>query len=251
MDGDLTFTVDAEGPEDGAVVLLLHGFPESRLAWRAALPALAEVGFRAIAPDQRGYSPGAQPDPHDLSNYAFDELIDDALRLAGTDRFHLVGHDWGGQVAWGVAAAHPEQLLSLTVMSRPHPQAFRNAMDSSEDQQHRSRHHTAFLEPDAGPKFLANPTVPISEVLQDPEAMEAALAWYRANVQLRAIIGTITVPTLYIWGDQDETVGPEAARGTPDFVSDCRMEVLEGVGHFVMEDAPERAIELMLDHLTS
>src|SRR5882762_210890 len=123
----LTFT--AGGP----LVLLLHGFPESRHSWRAALPALAAAGYRAVAPDQRGYSPGARPDPSDLSNYAFDRLVADVIEIAaaaGYDgtRFHLVGHDWGGQVSWGVAGKHPERLASLTILSRPHPSSFRRAL---------------------------------------------------------------------------------------------------------------------------
>src|SRR5262245_52728503 len=101
----LAFTADVAGPADGPLVLLLHGFPESRHSWRAALPALAAAGYRAVAPDQRGYSAGARPDPAELSNYAFDRLVDDAIEIvaaAGRDgrRFHLVGHDWGGQVSW-------------------------------------------------------------------------------------------------------------------------------------------------------
>jgi len=105
----LTFTADVEGPVGGPLVLRLHGFPESRHSWRAALPALAAAGYRAVAPDQRGYSPGARPDPTDLSNYAFDRLIGDAIEIAAAagyegKRFHQVGHDWGGQVSWGVRA---------------------------------------------------------------------------------------------------------------------------------------------------
>ena len=94
----LTFTAYVAGPADGPLVLLLHGFPESRHSWRVALPALAAAGYRAVAPDQRGYSPGARPDPADLSNYAFDKLIADAIEIvaaSGHDgrRFHLVGHE--------------------------------------------------------------------------------------------------------------------------------------------------------------
>jgi pimeloyl-ACP methyl ester carboxylesterase len=94
----LTFTADVAGPIDGPLVLLLHGFPESRHSWRAALPSLAAAGYRAVAPDQRGYSADARPDPADLSNYAFDKLVNDAIEVvaaAGHDgrRFHLVGHD--------------------------------------------------------------------------------------------------------------------------------------------------------------
>lgn len=268
-----TFTTDAAGPAGGALVLLLHGFPESRHSWRAALPALAKAGYRAVAPDQRGYSPGARPDPKDLANYAFDKLIADAIDIADAagaegKRFHLVGHDWGGQVSWGVAGKHPDRLASLTILSRPHPSSFRRALLKEDgDQKHRSRHHRKFLEPETGPMLLEEnarrlrrnlatqgvPDAAIEEhlgVLGNPEALEAALAWYRANKGLAADIGTIRVPTLYIWGDADATVGPDAAHGTKEFVGAAYgMEVLPGVGHFVMDQAPAKAVELLLQHL--
>jgi pimeloyl-ACP methyl ester carboxylesterase len=269
----LTFTADVLGPAGGALVLLLHGFPESRHSWRAALPALAAAGYRAVAPDQRGYSPGARPDPADLSNYAFDRLVDDVIEIAaaaGYDgkRFHLVGHDWGGQVSWGVAGKHPERLASLTVLSRPHPSSFRRALLKEDgDQKHRSRHHRAFLDPGTGKLLLAEnarrlreglfgqgvPEAALEEhlsVLGNPEALEAALAWYRSNKGLAADIGIIKVPTLYIWGDADATVGPDAAYGTVEFVGAAyAMEVLPRVGHFVMDQAPAKATDLMLAHL--
>jgi pimeloyl-ACP methyl ester carboxylesterase len=269
----LTFTTDVAGPAGGPLVLLLHGFPESRHSWREALPALAAAGYRAVAPDQRGYSPGARPDPTDLSNYAFDRLIDDAIEIAAAagyadKRLHLVGHDWGGQVSWGVAGKYPGRLASLTILSRPHPGSFRRALlDETGDQKHRSRHHRAFLEPETGKMLLADNAKRLREglsgqgvpagaleehlsVLGNPEAMEAALAWYRSNKGLAADIETIKVPTLYVWGDADATVGPDAARGTADFVGAVfAMEVLPGVGHFVMDQAPARATELLLGHL--
>ena len=269
----LTFTSYVSGPVAGPLVLLLHGFPESRHSWCAALPALAAAGYRAIAPDQRGYSAGARPDPADLSNYAFDRLVADAIEIveaAGGDerRFHLVGHDWGGQVAWGVAGKHPERLASLAILSRPHPSSFRPALLKEDgDQKHRSRHHRAFLEPETGKMLLADdakrlrdglfgqgvPSAALEQhlrVLGNPAAIEAALAWYRANKGLAAEIGSIEVPTLYIWGDADATVGPDAAHGTGEFVSAAfAMEVLPGVGHFVMDQAPAKATELMLAHM--
>lgn len=269
----LAFTTDVDGPVGGPLVLMLHGFPESRHSWRAALPVLAAHGYRAVAPDQRGYSPGARPDPADLSNYAFARLIEDAIEIAaaaGYDgkRFHLVGHDWGGQVSWGVAGAHPDRLASLTILSRPHPQSFRQALLKEDgDQKHRSRHHRAFLEPETGKLLLADgakrlrdglfgqgvPSEALEEhlsVLGNPEALEAALAWYRSNKGLAADIGTIAVPTLYIWGDADATVGPDAAYGTAEFVQPSfAMEVLPGVGHFVMDQAPAKATDLLLAHL--
>jgi pimeloyl-ACP methyl ester carboxylesterase len=269
----LTFTADVLGPIGGPLVLLLHGFPESRHSWRAALPALAAAGYRAVAPDQRGYSPGARPDPTDLSNYAFDRLVNDVIEIAaaaGYDgkRFHLVGHDWGGQVSWGVAGKHPERLASLTILSRPHPSSFRRTLLKEDgDQKHRSRHHRAFLDPGTGKMLLEENArrlreglfgqgVPLAaledhlSVLGNPEALEAALAWYRSNKGLAADIGTIKVPTLYIWGDADATVGPDAAYGTGEFVGAAyAMEVLPNVGHFVMDQAPAKATDLMLTHL--
>jgi pimeloyl-ACP methyl ester carboxylesterase len=269
----LTFTTDVAGPSNGPLVLLLHGFPESRYSWRAALPELARAGYHAVAPDQRGYSPGARPDPADLSNYAFDKLVQDAIDIAdaagaASKRFHLVGHDWGGQVAWGVANAHPERLASLTVLSRPHPLSFRRALqDPNGDQKHRSRHHGKFLEPETGRLLIEDNARRLRaglfgqdvskaaiedhvSVLGNPQAIEAALAWYRANKGLSGDFGPIKVPTLYIWGDADATVGPDAARGTAEFVSAAyAMEVLPGVGHFVMDQAPARATALMLAHI--
>ncbi len=266
----LGFTADVAGPTGGAFVLLLHGFPESRHSWRLALPELAKAGYRAVAPDQRGYSPDARPDPADLANYAFDKLVQDAIDIADASgaagkRFHLVGHDWGGQVSWGVANAHPERLASLTVLSRPHPLSFRRALQEDPDQKNRSRHHGKFLEPDTADKLLADRARRMREGLfgQSPEsvvqhltvlgtrpALEAALAWYRANKGLSGDFGVIKVPTLYIWGDADATVGSDAARGTAEFVSAAYgMEVLPGVGHFVMDQAASRATELMLAHI--
>jgi pimeloyl-ACP methyl ester carboxylesterase len=269
----LAFTTDVAGPTDGPLVLLLHGFPESRHSWRAALPRLADAGYRAVAPDQRGYSPGARPEPTILANYEFDKLIADAIDIADAagaagKRFHLVGHDWGGQVSWGAADKHPGRLASLTILSRPHPKSFRRALENPNgEQKNRSRHHRAFLDEKTGGMLLADNAkrlrdgmfgagVPASamdehlSILGNPEAIEAALAWYRANAGLRAEVGAIKVPTLYIWGDVDATVGPDAAHGTHEFVeAEFAMEVLPGVGHFVMDQAAARAIDLMLAHL--
>ena len=270
----LTFTADVAGPIDGPLVLLLHGFPESRHSWRAALPSLAAAGYRAVAPDQRGYSADARPDPADLSNYAFDKLVNDAIEIvaaAGHDgrRFHLVGHDWGGQVSWGVASAHPKRLASLTIMSRPHPKSFQRALAKEDGDQKNRSQASSRLPRCRTPAGCCSRTmraacatglfgqgVPAAamdehlSVLGNPAAMEAALAWYRANKGLAADIGTIEVPTLYIWGDVDATVGPDAAHGTGEFVSAAfAMEVLPGVGHFIMDQAPAKATELLLAHL--
>ncbi len=269
----LVFDCWIEGPEDGPLVLLLHGFPQSRHTWRHQLPALAAAGFRAVAPDQRGYSPGARPDPAILDNYQYDRLIGDVLDLAAacgceSGRFHLVGHDWGGQVAWGVADRYPDRLASLTVLSRPHPASFARALQAPDsDQKHRSRHHRAFLDPATAQLLLEEdarrlrrnlheagvPEAAVADyvsVLGTPQAMEAALAWYRAQEGLRAKLGTISVPTLYFWGDADATVGRLAAEGTAEFASGpFQFRILEGIGHFITDQMIEPVNAALLAHL--
>jgi pimeloyl-ACP methyl ester carboxylesterase len=268
----LTFDAWIEGPETGPIILLLHGFPQSRHTWRGQVPALAAAGYRAIAPDQRGYSPGARPDPSTVSNYAYDKLIADAIDIVtacggAAKRFHLVGHDWGGQVSWGVAARHADRLASLSILSRPHPSAFLRALQAPDgEQKHRSRHHRAFFDPDTARMLteegarrlrrnLSEAKVPpdaielYASVLGTPEAMEAALAWYRTE-GLRTDLGRIAVPTLYVWGDADHSVTPMAAEGTAEFVSGpYRFVSLPGVGHFSTDEVPERINASLLEHI--
>jgi pimeloyl-ACP methyl ester carboxylesterase len=270
---NLTFDALAAGDSATPLVLLLHGFAESMHCWRAQVAALAAAGYRAVAPSQRGYSPGARPDTADPANYHIERLMDDAMAIVaasghGDKRFHLAGHDWGGSIAWALADRFPERLASLTVLSRPHPNAFNRALQMPDGEQaQRSRHHRWFLEPDAADIVLADdarwlrqrlasngvPTEAIAEhlaVLGNKDAMEAALAWYRARGAIRGPLGTIRVPTLSIWGDADDTVGRVAAEGTADFVSaPYRFEVLPGVGHFAADQAPGRVNELMLEHV--
>ena len=271
----LTFDALVAGAPNAPLVLLLHGFAESMHTWRAQVTALAAAGYRALAPSQRGYSPGARPDVSDTANYHIDRLMDDAMTIVtacghGERRFHLVGHDWGGSIAWSLADRYPQRLASLTVLSRPHPNAFNRALQLPDGEQaQRSRHHKAFLEPDAADVVLADnarwlrerltangvPAAAIDEhlgVLGNKDAMEAALAWYRARGAIRGPLGMISVPTLYIWGDADDTVGRIASEGTKDFVSaPYRFEVLPGVGHFAADQAPDRVSELLLQHLAT
>ena len=269
----LVFDVLVDGASDGPLVLLLHGFAESFHTWRPQLSGLAAAGCRAVAPSQRGYSPGARPDTRDFANYQFDKLVADAMNVAAacghdSGRFHLVGHDWGGSIAWGIADRYPDRLASLTVLSRPHPNAFNRALQMVDGEQaRRSQHHRWFLEPDAGSRVLADnvrwlrerlakngvPAAAIERhigVLGNPAAMEGALAWYRARGAIRGPLGTISVPVLYIWGDADDTVGRVAAEGTREFVSGAyQFEILPGVGHFAADQVPDRITELLLAHV--
>ena len=269
------FTAECAGRVDAPLVLLLHGYPQTRHSWREQVPALGAAGYRAVAPDQRGYSPGVRPDPSRLAAYGIDRLVADVLDLAaasghGTQPFHLVGHDWGGQVAWITAFRHPERLASLTVLSRPHPAAFRRAFrENVDNQQYRSRHHKAFHDPATASRLLEDggrrlrrqlreshvPEAAVEEylsVLGDPGALEAALAWYRAAGALANMeVGAVTVPTLYIWGEDDHSVGRGAAEGTAQHVTGLyRFEAIPGIGHFVTDQIPAAVTRLLLSHLS-
>jgi len=264
-----TFAARVAGPDDGDVVVLLHGFPQTSWSWRHQLDALAAAGFRAVAPDQRGYSPGARPAAVD--DYAIPHLVADVLGIAdavGAERFHLVGHDWGAAVAWQVAGRHPERVRTLTILSVPHPAAFGRALagEGGADQATRSSYIDFFRSDGAAEAFTQNggdglrnlfamtgltDVEPFVEVLLQPSAMQAALNWYRAASLTDAeSLGPIGMPTLFVWSTDDAALGPDAARWTEEYVAGpYRFEVLEGIGHWIAETAPDRLNALLLEHL--
>jgi pimeloyl-ACP methyl ester carboxylesterase len=288
-----TFTLDVSGAQNEAPVIALHGFPQSRHSWHDLLGVLAEKGFRSFAPDQRGYSPGARPTG--IEHYDTKHLVSDVLAIADAldiERFHLVGHDWGGQVAWLTAASHPERLRSLTVLSRPHPAAFAEALRDDPVQASKSRHHKAFQDPAMATRLLSDDAKAIRDtliyenaaglfgiesadslrqkrrmsdqmvadhlsVLGSEAAMDAALNWYRAafaggSTLARADIAAVTVPTLYMWGCEDMAVGAIAAAATPRYVTgDCKFEAIDGAGHFLAEEVPQRIATALLAHLAA
>ena len=268
--GDMTFRARAAGPADGPLVLLLHGWPQTSYCWRTVLPALAEAGYRAVAPDQRGYSPGARPDGVDA--YAAAHLVADVLAVAdwlGGHDLHVVGHDWGGAVAWAIATRYPERLRSLTVVSTPHPAALRKALSEDLDQKKRSAYMLLFQAPAVPERALLAldaaglrkvygglPADVVDEylaVLTEPGALTATLNWYRALRTWRdQPLGPVTVPTLYVWSDEDPALGRTAAEATAEHVDGpYRFEVLEDVDHWVPEVAGDRLNALLLEHLSA
>ena len=269
--GGLTFDARVAGPAGGPVVLLLHGFPESSRSWNAQLDALAQAGYRAVAFDQRGYSPGARP--AGVEAYRLGELVADAVAVIdslGVARVDVVGHDWGGAVAWHMAAGHPERVRSLAVVSTPHPAAFRAALAESEgDQAQRSWYMTWFQTPEEPERvFLENdaaglrgiysglPQDAVEEyvaLFRQPGALTAAINWYRAaGPDLTRETGPITMPTLYVWSTDDIALGREAAEATAGHVQGpYRFEVLEGVSHWIPEEVPDTLNALLLEHLAA
>ncbi|MCB9777840.1 MAG: alpha/beta hydrolase [Alphaproteobacteria bacterium] len=260
------------GPADGIPVLFLHGFPEAWFSWRHQLPALAAAGFRCIAPDLRGY--GASSAPQGVRPYRLDRLLDDldALqRSLGVGRWHVVGHDWGGVLAWALAMARPETLRRLVVLDAPHPVPYlRECLRGH--QLRKSWSIFAFQVPDLPERVLARPRIlphmlaGPGRALTDAErrayraafpvpcAFRGPLAWYRALLRyelwtVRSRIRRIDLPTLVLWGEQDPILDPALTEGLEGQVTDLHVERLAGAGHFPHHDQPGRVNERLVAFL--
>jgi pimeloyl-ACP methyl ester carboxylesterase len=267
----LSFDAVAAGPADGELVLLCHGFPQTKHAWHRLLPVLAAAGYRAVAADGRGISPGARP--QSVEAYEIEHLVADVIGFAdalGAERFHFVGHDWGGFQGWQTASRHPERLLTLNVLSTPHNSALRRACkEGSGDQVARSAYFEIFRTPGAGEDMWigngreglrqlyaaagldAEEAEPYVEVFGERAALTGMLNWYRAGEPTwDRGLGRIRVPTLYCWGSEDPALGREAAEWTADWIDGpYRFEVFEGAGHWLPEQGGARLEAVLLDHL--
>lgn len=246
----LTFDLTDAGPADGEVVLLLHGFPQDRSAWDSVAPLLHEAGLRTLAPDLRGYSPGARPAGR--SAYALSRSAADLVALldaAGADRAHVVGHDWGGALAWAFGAAHADRAATLTVVSTPHPAALTRSFVTS-TQALRSWYMAFFNVPVVPEKVvlatleqtLRRSGLPAGLArryttrMREPGAMSGALGWYRAIPwSLGTPTGRVRVPTTYVWGRKDFALGRSAAEATKDFVRAPYLFVEVEGGHWLPE----------------
>jgi len=262
----LTFDVVTGGPVDAPPVLLLHGFPQNARSWTAVAAMLHEAGLRTLAPDQRGYSPGARPS--DVSAYAIGELVADALSFidaAGVEELDVVGHDWGSIVGWHLAGRHPDRVRTFTAVSVPHPAAHGSAMMTDPDQQERSAYIRLLRSPEAGQALLADDAAWLREAfsgsglsesavetyvgpLRSPAALAGPLAWYRAMGRADfADLGPSPVPTTYVWSDGDRFVAPAAAEACGAYVTgDFSFVVLEGVTHWIPEQAAGDLAEQIL-----
>ena len=262
------FDVRDGGPADGPVVVLLHGFPQDAGSWQDVEPILHEAGYRTLAPDLRGVSPGARPT--DVAQYRTIESVRDVtamLDAAGVERAHIVGHDWGGFVAWAVGTDSPERVLTLTAVSTPHPAALQQSLLRS-SQGLKSWYMGLFQVPWLSERIIT-PGSPAwgllvkglptdhaqryAERMADPTARTAALNWYRV---LRKELpspsvewGSIDLPTLYVWGERDPALGRAAAERTADFVTGpYRFEPIRA-GHWIPETRPVLLGQLLVAHV--
>jgi len=252
----------------GEGVILLHGFPETSIMWEPLLEKLSKAGYRVVAFDQRGYSPGARP--YDENAYTKVKLASDVLAIAdavGFDRFHVIGHDFGGAIAWTLADRYPERILSLTSLSMPHPSALAESLEAPDPQLGLSSYLLLYRTPMLPELILGfdraaylrhfrwqqNPPDQVKEyerVFGEPGALRAALNWYRA-FEFHSLdpLGKIKPPTLFIWGRRDGAFGRVAAIKTANYMDGPYRFHAVNAGHQLMLEVPDIVEEDVLDHL--
>jgi len=275
----VTLKVAQGGPADGEAIILLHGFPESHRTWRHVAPELAR-NYRVLVPDQRGF--GASDKPIGTEKYKVEETVADIFALAdayGIDRFTLVGHDWGGAIAWTAALKQPERLDRLVIVNAPHPLVFQRTVIEDREQRLASQYIRLFRSPmmektidamglDAFFTKTFGSHADLSLIPPDERqryiddwkqegALTAMLNWYRAsNVVVpapeegeprpawtRGPFPSVRVPTLVLWGLRDRALLPVQLQGLNVLVDDLTLVKIEEAGHFLPWERPEPVIE--------
>jgi pimeloyl-ACP methyl ester carboxylesterase len=281
----ITLNVGFAGAEDAPAVILLHGFPESHRTWREVAPRL-EDSFRLIMPDQRGFAGSDRP--QDVEAYKTDTLINDIFALAdtlGLESFALVGHDWGGAIAWPAALRGDPRLKKLAIVNAPHPVIFQKSVIEDADQRAASQYITAFRTPGfekaieaMGYRTFFEKTfarhvdlskMPESQKQQyiadwsQPGALTSMLNWYRAGKMvvpppgltvplpdwLLKAFPKVQVPSLVVWGMKDTALLPIQLEGLDELVEDLRIVRLPEAGHFAPWEAPDEVAEALRDFL--
>ena len=270
---DVSLHVAEAGPSDGLPTILLHGFPEFWFGWRRQIGPLAGAGLRLIVPDQRGYNLSDKPEG--VAAYHLDRLAGDVVALAdmhGIDRFRLVGHDWGGLVAWWTASRHPDRVERLAILNAFHPAVFGPYLRRHPGQWLRSA-YAAFFQIPRVPEArltardarvlrtaLARTSRPgafspadldrYAEAWLRPGAMHAMLDWYRALARLpRRPSPSIRCPTLILWGRRDHALQPGLAEASLALCKDGRIQWLPEATHWIQHDAPEAVNDALIDFL--
>ena len=259
---------------DGPLVLLLHGFPEFWYGWREQFAPLAEAGFRVVAPDLRGYNLSSKPEGFDA--YTADKLAADVrglIRELGAESAMVVGHDWGGTVAWTLAMNHPEVVDRLVILNAAHPRKLNEGLHNPRQllrtwyffyfqsprlpERRARRWHWRFFKRflrDARPPYTAEELDRYVDAWSQPGAAKAMIDYYRAAVRLgskQKDLPPIAAPTLVIWGQRDRYLGPKLAEPHHEDVPSLdRVERLPDASHWVHHDEAERVSELLVDFLS-
>jgi pimeloyl-ACP methyl ester carboxylesterase len=274
----LEFHALADGPEDGPLAILLHGFPELSRSWQHQLPALAAAGYRAVAPDLRGYGQSGIEGPYDVGTLAKD--VAGLIEALGRRKAVVIGHDWGGGVAWATAVYEPEHVEKLVIMNCPHPGILSHEILTSPRQLLKSWYMFLFQLPGIPERLMASrgarnvaralrggsfvkdawtreELAHYREAFQDHHRCAAAIGYYRAafrsplKMRRDGESRPIACPTLILWGKEDRFLSlgtidqkkmePFFVRGNPPAVT-----LVEGAGHFVQNEAPDRVNEALL-----
>ena len=260
----------------GPLVVLLHGFPEFWYSWRFQIPALAAAGHRVVAVDMRGYNLSDKPPK--VADYALSELSADVAALIGglgEEKAFIVGHDWGGIVAWDFAMNYPALLRGLAVLNLPHPVAMARGLRTLR-QLKKSWYVFAFQIPNGPERMIARDDYallrrsvaggirrsrraapediePYVDAMKQPGAMTGAINYYRAAVRgargARARLHRIELPVLVVWGERDDYLGVEMAEPPAKWVPDVRVERIADASHFVQVDAPDEVNEKLVRYL--
>jgi pimeloyl-ACP methyl ester carboxylesterase len=257
-------------PKDPLVVLL-HGFPACAGTWRAILPAVAAAGFLAVAPDMRGYAKSEKPSG--VAAYSVAHLVSDVAGLItalGQTNAHVVGHDFGGGVAWAIAMAKPEMVRTLTILNAVHPVGFEAAIKKWSQLKKSwylfffqlpwipewwlARKDFAFLRSSLADDGLATEAIEeFIDALRAPGALEAALNWYRASfrdgLRKRLEPKKIETPTLIVWGEAERHLERELSVPPDGWVENARTVYVPNASHWVHHDAPARVTELLLEQI--
>ena len=262
--GEVELHIVEAGPEDAPPVMLLHGFPEFWWGWRKLIGPLAAAGFRVIAPDLRGYNLSERP--AGVAAYRLDRLAGDVASLIdalGHQRVHLVGHDWGGLVAWATAALHQERVERLAILDAPHPQAWRSFMMRHPTQALRSAYVGWFQLPFAPEAALSALNFAMlrstmrssaqrglfsqadldtyAQAWRRPDALRAMLNCYRALARPGAPrLGRIAVPTLVLWGERDSFMDNRLAASSAGRCEQAEVRLIAGATHWLHLEQPDR-----------
>jgi len=260
----LTFDV-RETLSDGEPVLLLHGFPDTSLMWTGVMSELAANGYHCLAPDQRGYSPGARPTAVDA--YRYEELIADAFALGAElgERYHVVAHDWGANIAWLMLEADPSPIASFTAIAIPHYQVWARTALADEDMAVYRSLLSVWMTPGQGEDFWtpevlrdmwsAKPAEQTEQTIAhmlEPGAMTAALNWYRASDGHRSVLDDfdaweVSVPTLLIFGSED--MGQSSVADSAPLMTGPYRVLQPRGAHFIVDEQPQIVVEEILAHL--